>query len=401
VLFYKYFSPDVIERLSQNTEQIHDTYRFIKTTAEKFKLRGRILFASEGINGTLSATTKETLVNFVHILEEYQFESTRMCVFLDIDWKYSTTKDDSIAPFPDLYVSLVKEIVNSGGTFDAKDIDQFGGKHLSPEEFHLALSSGSKDTVVIDVRNPYEYAIGHFISAEGEEAIDPCMVTFSSFDSSFCTKNADKLKDKRVLMYCTGGVRCEKASGMLRKRGVNNVCQLKGGIHRYLEAFPDGGFFKGKNFTFDKRVAVSSENKNILGSCLECNEAWDELSGRKICTVCRELVLICNECESNLREYHCIRHSFLKSCYFTFLEVYDIEQLRLMHEELTSIMKESNRAQQSKKLRKTLRKQINRVSARMEMIEEDEACVDCNVPRKCRMCLSSKCDGLCWGFWKP
>ena len=122
--------------------------------------------------------------------------------------------------------------------------------------------------MVIDVRNPFEYAIGHFVHSspltnendsysdeiDGEnqvkkEAINP------SFDKSFCEKNAESLKDKNVLMYCTGGIRCEKANAILRKHGVEDVSQLSRAIRRYLEQFGSSGFLKGKISSFTNALS--------------------------------------------------------------------------------------------------------------------------------------------------
>jgi predicted sulfurtransferase len=243
--------------------------------------------------------------------------------FENIDWKLSAANNDihgQEEPFPDLKINIVKEIVSTGNAITRKDIVEHGGTHLTPKEFHQVLQESwgcdghdnnnekntikkKKELVVIDVRNTYEYAIGHFLNPNESStnsqntydekdcheekkphrqhqqqqqskqesnylnsnnqngnqngahlnlnaALNPEMIAFSTFDDTFCAKNESFLKDKKVLMYCTGGIRCEKASAMLKKRGVEDVSQLQGGIHRYLEEYPNG-FFKGKNFVFD------------------------------------------------------------------------------------------------------------------------------------------------------
>jgi UPF0176 protein len=127
-----------------------------------------------------------------------------------VDWKESFVEELGVEePFPDLKISIVKEIVSTGGLVSVDDIPKSAGKHLTPEEFHQALvEDQGKDVVLIDVRNTFEHDIGHFVTPEtGEPAMNPAMVAFSSFDSNFCAKNADNLKDKKVLMYCTGGIR--------------------------------------------------------------------------------------------------------------------------------------------------------------------------------------------------
>ncbi|KAG9138181.1 hypothetical protein Leryth_001409 [Lithospermum erythrorhizon] len=108
-------------------------------------------------------------------------------------------------------------------------------------------------------------------------------------------------------MYCTGGIRCEMASAYIKSKGAGfeNVFQLYGGIQRYLEQFPDGGFFKGKNFVFDHRVSVGSMDPKVLGSCLLCSSAFDDYSFRSRCMYCRMLVLVCDSCRKHSSSYVC------------------------------------------------------------------------------------------------
>ncbi|GAB2246389.1 hypothetical protein Droror1_Dr00001882 [Drosera rotundifolia] len=110
-----------------------------------------------------------------------------------------------------------------------------------------------------------------------------------------------------ILKYCTGGIRCEMASSYIRSKGdgFEKVFQLYGGIQRYLEQFPDGGFFKGKNFVFDHRIAVGSSNGSTIGKCLLCGTLFDDYSSRCRCAFCRMLVLICNSCQKENAKYVC------------------------------------------------------------------------------------------------
>jgi len=111
-------------------------------------------------------------------------------------------------------VCKVKEIVSSGGAVSVDELEG-GGRHLSPREFHDCISS-HENVVMIDVRNTFEFDVGHFINPLNNQAAEnPGLVTFSSFDS-FCAKKENELREKKVLMYCTGGIRCEKASVMLK-----------------------------------------------------------------------------------------------------------------------------------------------------------------------------------------
>lgn len=231
----------------------------------------------------------------------------------------------------------------------------------------------------------------------------------------------------RSIFFCVG-IRCEKASAMMRKRGINDVSQLSGGIHRYLEKYGDTGFFRGKNFTFDLRVAMDpkeclirdesletgasdlanastdeqSATKDIIGKCLECNVPYDTISGSRVCTVCRDLVLVCPTCVANLRELHCARHSGWKQCYFTFLEVFAADELAVQLEELTKIRDGLVPPAQHKAMRRTLNKQIEKVTKRIVALKSGEAEVEMDAKRRCRTCAETKdiCDGLCWGFWK-
>lgn len=231
----------------------------------------------------------------------------------------------------------------------------------------------------------------------------------------------------------TGGIRCEKASVMLKRRGVQDVNQLSGGIHRYLEKYGKDGHFKGINFTFDKRVAMkpgpspsvgetkeeveqkssvttsdgfnssaSSCDYHVVGRCVECTTPYDELCGSRLCTVCRDLVLVCPTCQNSLREYHCQRHSVWKDCYFTFLEIFDVEQLTNQLIRLRAFHKELLPATKQKNARRTLARQIEKVETQIQDIKCGKVTVRPDAPRRCRYCLEPNtiCDGLCWGFWK-
>lgn len=102
---------------------------------------------------------------------------------------------------------------------------------------------------------------------------------------------------KKVMMYCTGGIRCEKATAYLKTKGVDDVYQLEGGIHMYMERFTDGGLFQGKNFVFDKRGAMACKGAKVVGKCSLCQGPWDTLAGDRVCCVCREPLLVCPDCK--------------------------------------------------------------------------------------------------------
>ena len=295
-------------------------------------------------------------------------------------------------------------------------------------------------------------------------ALNPNTVTFSHFDSTFCSKYSSHLKNKKVLMYCTGGIRCVKASAMLKSRGVDDVSHLSGGIHRYLEKYGSSGFYKGKVFVFDQRVALDPDsmlledngedgdhgctssgsdskckfagavgkgrdkdtsqstkmqsddnyngetnesNNNVVGKCIECETPYDQLSGANLCTVCRDLILICPSCQTNettspLWEYHCQRHQSWKHAYFTFLERYTLVELQSQHNELQTLHDSYAPPKEHKNTRRTLRKQMEKVLARIQDLKLGNATAERNAKRRCRTCFESDeiCDGKCWGFWK-
>jgi UPF0176 protein len=228
ILFYKYFvsswCPDVF---SGNEEWYRDRLEeFQRSVCHELGCQGRILISVEGINGTLSGADEGIIQQYISSMKSFQLQrdcglppdladsssanidDERNFLFRDVDWKESSVEDGILEPFPDLKISIVKEIVSTGGHVKVDDIPEGTGIHLSPKEFHQAMASSDKPVVVIDVRNTFEHDIGHFVLPEtGEAAMNPEMVTFSSFDSNFCVRNADELKDKKVLMYCTGGIR--------------------------------------------------------------------------------------------------------------------------------------------------------------------------------------------------
>lgn len=242
---------------------------------------------------------------------------------------------------------------------------------------------------------------GHF-----ENAVDPKVKTFSEY-YAFLRNRVDEMKGKKVLMYCTGGIRCEKASNFLRSQGVDEVHHLKGGIHKYLETYEDGGFFRGKNFVFDKRVLMGAQKNNeVVGKCIECQTPYDEFSGRKVCTACRDLVLVCDSCYyARHGEVHCTDHQYLKHCYVTFLQYVPRAELLEQQKALEKILAELlNDKSSSKNKRRTIRNQLNKIAARIKAIDNDEEAAAATLalkphPIHCRTCGLATCMGNCWGFW--
>ncbi|XP_003260589.1 thiosulfate sulfurtransferase/rhodanese-like domain-containing protein 2 [Nomascus leucogenys] len=251
-------------------------------------LTGKIRIAAEGINGTVGGSKLATRL-YVEVMLSFPLFKDYLC---KDDFK---TSKGGAHCFPELRVGVFEEIVPMG--ISPKKISyKKPGIHLSPGEFHKEVekflsqaNQEQSDTILLDCRNFYESKIGRF-----QGCLAPDIRKFSYFPS-YVDKNLELFREKRVLMYCTGGIRCERGSAYLKAKGVcKEVFQLKGGIHKYLEEFPDG-FYKGKLFVFDERYALSY-NSDVVSECSYCGARWDQY---KLCSTppCRQLVLTCPACQ--------------------------------------------------------------------------------------------------------
>ncbi|MCB2136836.1 MAG: rhodanese-related sulfurtransferase [Rhodobacteraceae bacterium] len=199
-------------------------------------VRGTLLLAREGINGTIAGNRAGIEAVLAHI------RALPGCG--DLDWKESTAAE---MPFGRMKVRLKREIVTMG----EPDVDPLAGtgRYVEPTEWNDLISA--PDVVVIDTRNEYEVAIGTF-----DGAIDPGTKSFREFPA-WWRENAQRFGNKRVAMFCTGGIRCEKSTNFLLNEGVSEVFHLKGGILKYLEEVPEeASLWHGKCFVFDQRVSV-------------------------------------------------------------------------------------------------------------------------------------------------
>jgi UPF0176 protein len=208
----------------------------LRQCAEAEDLRGTILVAPEGVNGTI-AGSREGLDRLFALMRAEPGLS-------EIDVKFSTA---DTMPFHRMKVRLKKEIVTMG----VADLDAANeaGVHVDPQDWNALVSN--PETVVIDTRNTYETAIGTFPGA-----LDPETDSFGEFPQ-WADRNLNRLKGKQVAMFCTGGIRCEKASAYLKRIGVGDVFHLKGGILKYLEEVPaEDSLWDGECFVFDERVGI-------------------------------------------------------------------------------------------------------------------------------------------------
>ena len=212
---------------------------------------GTVLLANEGINGTISGTRKD--------LNEFIFLIKKILKIRKISIKISCNK---FIPFYRLKIRLKKEIVTIGD----KTIkpEKFTGKHVNPIKWDKIINN--KKYIVIDTRNDYEVSIGSF-----KNAINPKTKSFREFPKFIEKLNLEK--NQPIAMFCTGGIRCEKASSYLLKNGYKNISQLDGGILNYLEIKKDEKktSWKGECFVFDNRISVNSKlNKGTYGQCYGC-----------------------------------------------------------------------------------------------------------------------------------
>ena len=201
-------------------------------------IKGTLLLAAEGLNGTVAGTQSgiAVLIAFIEAIPALREQN--------IELKYSTA---SQMPFNRMKVRLKKEIVTMG--VEGIDPLQSVGAYVQPEEWNALIDD--ENTILIDTRNDYEYAIGTF-----KGAIDPKTKTFREFPQWVEDHRGD-LEGKKIAMFCTGGIRCEKATAFVKGLGFDDVYHLKGGILKYLEDMPaEDTRWEGECFVFDERVSV-------------------------------------------------------------------------------------------------------------------------------------------------
>ena len=260
------------------------TMRWQKELCNRLNLKGRIIVSVHGINGTLGGDIED--------LREYKREMNRSVVFKNITYKWSDANDD---PFPRLSVKVKDELVAFGAADEIK-VDENGviggGKHLKPEALHKLLEEKGDEVVFFDGRNAYEAEVGRF-----KNAIVPDTKTSRDFLPELESDKYDDIKDKPVVTYCTGGIRCEALSALMKNRGFKEVYQIDGGIVKYGEAYGDDGLWEGSLHIFDDRMShrFSDKSKDI-GSCVHCKGKTSRYINCADMS-CNRLVLVCDNCE--------------------------------------------------------------------------------------------------------
>jgi UPF0176 protein len=232
LLYYKYVSIENPEEVTQE----HLNY------CQELGLKGRIIIAAEGINGTVSGTIEQTDAYIKYMNEHPLFSGT----IFKID-------EESEHAFKKMKVKCKPELVTLRLEDDV-DPKVLTGKHLKPKEFFEAMQN--EDTVVIDARNDYEYDLGHF-----RGAVRPDILNFRDLPD-WIRENKQEFEGKKILTYCTGGIRCEKFSGWLLKEGFEDVSQLEGGIVTYgKDPEVQGDLWDGQLYVFDERISVPVNQK--------------------------------------------------------------------------------------------------------------------------------------------
>jgi UPF0176 protein len=274
LLFYKIIK-------IQHPESEVETHKEI---CKALQLTGRVLIGEDGVNGTVGGSAES-----IRLYRDYMDQHR---VFKNIDFKESTSE---ILPFPKMRIRARNEIIT---TEIKNDVDwTLRGKYVDRDTFHKWLERG-EEMIILDMRNDYEWEIGRFVGS-----VKPPMKYFRDLKS--CMEFYDQFKGKKIVMFCTGGIRCEPASALFVKYGFDRsqVYHLLGGIVKYAEKYANDGFFEGKCFVFDNRVAVpvnTSLDAKIVGNCLHCNTNIDTYRN---CDnkYCNKLFIACDVCNEKMK----------------------------------------------------------------------------------------------------
>jgi UPF0176 protein len=274
---------------------LHDpeaTMLWQKTLCENLGLKGRINISKHGINGTLGGE--------MSALKKYVKATKLYPGFRKIDFKWS---DGTGQEFPRLSVKVRPELVAFGHPDEIK-VDENGvvngGKHLKPYEVDKLVEARGGDVVFFDGRNAYEAKIGKF-----KGAVVPDVETSSDFVAEIESGKYDHLKDKPVVTYCTGGIRCEILSAVMINRGFKEVYQIDGGIVQYGNKFGDTSHWEGSLYTFDGRMAVDfTEDAKKIGECEACGD-FSNLFRNCSDSSCHNLILLCDTCAAKPADITC------------------------------------------------------------------------------------------------
>jgi UPF0176 protein len=262
------------------------------TLCESLNLKGRILISRHGINGTLGGPLKD-LKRYIKATKQYPG-------FKKIDFKWSEGMGND---FPRLSVKSRKELVTFGVPEDLEVNESGivgGGKHLKPKEVNKLAAELGDELVFFDGRNAYEAKIGKF-----KNAVVPDVKTTKDFIAQLDSGKYDHLKNKTIVTYCTGGIRCEILTTVMKQRGFNEVYQIDGGIVRYGEKYGDEGLWEGSLYTFDGRKTIDfSDSTKLIGQCDVCNSPTKSFYN---CAndFCHRQYLLCLDCVAKKENLMC------------------------------------------------------------------------------------------------
>lgn len=245
LLFYKYIAID-------DPEKVRETQRAL---CENLNLKGRIIIAANGINGTVEGTKDKTSLYIKKMLQDHRFA--------DVVFKKSTSTGSAL---PKLQIRVRKDLVSDQTAEWGIDPKAMTGKYLTADELHEWIKTNKK-FYIMDMRNNYEHKSGHF-----ENSILPDIDNFR--DLPKVLPELKQYDDRPIVTVCTGGIRCERASGLLIKHGFKDVYQLLDGIVTYMEKYPNEDFL-GKLYVFDNRLVMGfnteSASHQVVGRCIVCN----------------------------------------------------------------------------------------------------------------------------------
>ena len=255
------------------------------TLCESLGIKGRILISRHGINGTVGGDMES--------LKKYVARTKKYPGFKKIDFKWS---DGTGNEFPRLAVQAKDELVAFGDPSVIKVNENGvvgGGKHLKPYDVQKLVEERGDEVVFFDGRNAFEAKIGKF-----KNAVIPDVTTSRDFVEEIKSGKYDHLKDKPVVTYCTGGIRCEILSAVMVDNGFKEVYQIDGGIVKYGERFGDEANWEGSLYIFDDRMAMDfSDKAKVIGECDKCSAPTKDFRNCNTAS-CHQLILLCDSCAS-------------------------------------------------------------------------------------------------------
>ena len=254
-----------------------------KALCSKFDLKGRMIVANEGINGTFEGKSAA--------IDKYCRQLVKDKRFANVHFKLS---EGSGKAFGKLSIKVRDEIVS--GHLGEADVDpsKVTGKYITAQQLHSWFEE-EREFYIVDMRNDFEQEVGMF-----EGSVKSGMHLFRDLPKT--AEKISKLKNKTIVTVCTGGVRCEKASGFLIENGFKNVYQLQGGIHAYVERYPNE-HFRGALYVFDQRVVMSfgspqDKGRQIIGKCVRCGSVSENYVNCKN-PGCNRHFIACATCEAD------------------------------------------------------------------------------------------------------